>query len=1493
MNIRLTSLLFLLGIIFIPYTLICNTYSTSDNGDPCDITIEMPFIKHLCEAGDFDLCANVFGPTNQIDVEWYEDGDFLTDKLCDDVYIEEETEFTLIASYTEDVNLIENGDFEDGDNDFNTDYDLVPGPCSPSFELCDGYYAIWDETSQGHPGFASCGDHTSGSGLMMAVNGIAGKPELWCQDVCIDPSASYILSGYGTSIHPDSPAELQFSVDGNLVGNSVDLGTNLCEWINFTGEFDADGETSVEICVYNENGEQFGNDFAIDDIEMFQVCSAEETITVYVSDLEVNLPPSLELNCNQSELEIEANITSSGDINRISWSTTSGSIIGSSFDEEITISGAGSYTITVTDEYGCTSTAQTEVIANSSLPEADILGNTLLNCDSTATTLSAITNVVNPNYLWVDTSGNILSTTASLTVSDSTEVILQLTDLDSNCTNSDTVSISLDNLAPSINLLKSNDLTCTINQANLSTAIPQDSVVWTSNNNTVINSTNDSITVTVAGEYYAETFSNNGCRRIDTIVVSGIPTNFAYLIDADASINCNEPISEVKINFDSAIYTFSWTGTAAILGIDNNVQISDSGTYTFELIDANGCTKSDSIAIAADFFTPEVFVNADIITCASPETTITINWLEQVPWIEDVYWTLPDGSIEEGGISITTNQPGWTSYEAIVSRNGCAIVDSIFIEASTDFPSVSIIGDTITCLQNIATLESEGSSNITTYLWTLPDNSEDNSTSISTDIPGTYRLEVENDSGCKSFAEFTLEENIDRPEIKLASADTITCDKTTIELSPDFSTAISDLNWEGPSISSDMANISISMPGTYYLDITGTNGCSNRDSIVVTIDTIPTMGLFEAPSRLSCSLTSFEPIIIEDNSEQIDYSWILPNGEMVEFGELTISEAGSYTLITVGENGCPSSQPYVVEADNDRPEFQTQSSIITCDNPNSEIITESSNTNLEYVYQDAITNEVLGTGTSFTLSEDTELIVIATDQNGCSATQMIAIEYDTIRPDILRRVKDLTCENPTLTADVVSSDPSASFELYSDTGDLLGDETYPIEDAGAYSIRSVASNGCYTELMFTVEMDTSVTDFELESDFLTCAILEVPFNLITIEEYRSATRLHVSSGDMEEIQFGESFTDVNAPGIYDVVVTNTNGCTATKSIEVISDDNTVSFEVSAEDLSCTRTTTEIIITASESYTEIYAVHIPTLELFPDDNGIFVNLPGLYDVFFTSTSGCNSKEEIEILEFTELPEVTALEATDLDCSNEAQINSIVIEGGTEPYLVTIDGKLVDHLQNAIPVIGAGEHIVNVEDINGCKSDYFFSLDETEILSGNILSEILITDTSSRSFNLELNKPLAEIEEILWSPQINLSCYDCLTPDFTGDSSTEYNIYVRDIFGCETQLTVRAVIEVDTRIYIPNVINLNATSPDNIFVINSSETGVEEISELSIYDRWGNLVFRNQNFAPNDSSQGWNGYYNEKQVATGVFIYTAQVKYQNGLTESFSGSLTILN
>ena len=109
------------------------------------------------------------------------------------------------------------------------------------------------------------------------------------------------------------------------------------------------------------------------------------------------------------------------------------------------------------------------------------------------------------------------------------------------------------------------------------------------------------------------------------------------------------------------------------------------------------------------------------------------------------------------------------------------------------------------------------------------------------------------------------------------------------------------------------------------------------------------------------------------------------------------------------------------------------------------------------------------------------------------------------------------------------------------------------------------------------------------------------------------------------------------------------------------------------------------------------------------------------------------------------------------------------------------------------------------------------------------------------------------------------------------------------------TANVVIDTKADVIFPNAFTpndlgesggyYNVNSLDNdIFFPRTS--GVVEYS-LQIFNRWGELIFES-----NDIKQGWDGYYSGKLCETGVYVWKARVKMNNGYLFRKMGDVTLL-
>ena len=69
-------------------------------------------------------------------------------------------------------------------------------------------------------------------------------------------------------------------------------------------------------------------------------------------------------------------------------------------------------------------------------------------------------------------------------------------------------------------------------------------------------------------------------------------------------------------------------------------------------------------------------------------------------------------------------------------------------------------------------------------------------------------------------------------------------------------------------------------------------------------------------------------------------------------------------------------------------------------------------------------------------------------------------------------------------------------------------------------------------------------------------------------------------------------------------------------------------------------------------------------------------------------------------------------------------------------------------------------------------------------------------------------------------------------------------------------------------------------------------VETIKTFSIFDRWGNVLFDEQDLLPGDVSAGWNGQVNGERAPAGTYVYVAKVRFLDGVVQEYGGGVTLL-
>jgi gliding motility-associated-like protein len=143
---------------------------------------------------------------------------------------------------------------------------------------------------------------------------------------------------------------------------------------------------------------------------------------------------------------------------------------------------------------------------------------------------------------------------------------------------------------------------------------------------------------------------------------------------------------------------------------------------------------------------------------------------------------------------------------------------------------------------------------------------------------------------------------------------------------------------------------------------------------------------------------------------------------------------------------------------------------------------------------------------------------------------------------------------------------------------------------------------------------------------------------------------------------------------------------------------------------------------------------------------------------------------------------------------------------------------------------------------------------------------------------------------WSPPDYLSCDNCAAPVTKPKTKIDYVVTVKNQYGCAASDTVQVKLQCSQGyVYIPNTFTPNSDSKNDVFYVKGR--GVGMIRSMKIFNRWGEMVFEKMNFAIDDRSAGWNGYYKGLPAPIGSYVYFVEMQCE-GEAFTMKGTVTVI-
>ncbi|MBD2703985.1 T9SS type A sorting domain-containing protein [Spirosoma sp. BT702] len=461
---------------------------------------------------------------------------------------------------------------------------------------------------------------------------------------------------------------------------------------------------------------------------------------------------------------------------------------------------------------------------------------------------------------------------------------------------------------------------------------------------------------------------------------------------------------------------------------------------------------------------------------------------------------------------------------------------------------------------------------------------------------------------------------------------------------------------------------SVSAAGEYTVIVANASGCTATATTYVSIDnSTPEVSLeIEEEMALSCA----NPVVtlVAYPYEQINYVFS-EGAEQIggsDGNRATVTQAGIYSVIVTGYNGCTASASVTVEYEDASPiiSINPSSATLTCANP-SAILEIQSEGEGQYLWSTGETSPSISVTAGGTYS------LTMTISNGCTSTATAQVFQD--NPGSTVSIDPPTA---TLTCSVTSVNLNAvgdGMVLWS-TGATT--PSISVTAAGPYSVTLTGTSGC-----------TSTASVEVFQDFAPPVISINPTSA-TLDCITVLWRLNAVGSGPYLWSTGEttSFINVTAAGPYSVTVTGSNGCKASATAQVYQDINPPSVSINPPSATLTCANSAIGLSATGQGTFLWNTGATT-------PSISATVAGTYSVTLTGANGCTSTTSAEVVKDNSTASVSINASTTvLNCN----ISSATLEAvGSGTYLWSNGAT-----SQSISVTAANTYSVTVTSGSGC-------------------------------------------------------------------------------------------------------------------------------------------------------------------------------------------------
>lgn len=1146
--------------------------------------------------------------------------------------------------------------------------------------------------------------------------------------------------------------------------------------------------------------------------------------------------------------------------------------------------GPGTYTVTVTDNNSCTATASAAIVEPAALTLT--AGSISSNCSGANGTAYAsagggtfpYTYQWEPGSILGDTAYNLLSGPYFVTVNDN-----------HGCTIRDSVIIN-DNPSPVVSIIATTNISCHGGSDGTATAgVTSGTAPF---NYTWLPSGGSSATATglSAGTYTITVTDVHGCSS-SAITDPGLTEPLALaVIVSETDLTCSgagNGSASASVFGGTPGYTYAWSpgGSTA-----SSVSSVTAGTYTVQVLDANSCAQSATVAVSQPpVLTATISSSVNVSCFGGVNGSATVTAAGGTPFYS--YSWLPSGGVN----STASNLTAGTYTVEVTDFQGCSATATVTITQPLQALTASSTSTPVSCFGGVngtATVTPAGGTPGYSYLWAPSGGTGATATGLA---PGNYYVLVSDVNGCQAITSAS----ITAPALLAATSSVVdpSCGLINGSATSMVSGGTPPYTYSWSPGGSTAAGITNAAPGTYTLQVMDSLHCTTITSVTLTNIPGPSLSL-TSTTDVSCfgMNDGAASVNVTAGSSPFTASWQPYGGTSVNAGGLV---AGTYILNVTDSLGCSAS----VTATITQPPMLVASvaslTNVSCSGAADAAITASAAGGTPgYNYSWAPGGSTSPTAGGLTAGTYT---VSVSDQHSCSTSISVSVT----EPSPLVVSTGATV-NPTCFG---STNGSATVLFLGGTipysvawSDGQSGSTASNLAAGPYTVTITDAHGCTATDNVVLTAPSQVITSVSAGD----TICFGSSGTLTAAATGGAGNYSYAWEPSAVVNSGTLTVSPAANTTYTVVAYDQDGCAGTA-------DTVTAYVLHLTSASVDATTPLSLICPGQSTSVLATVagYTGTLS-YSWNNGLGTgagphnvtpSTPSTtYVVTVTNSCGTSVMDSVTIL-YSPPPTLILLSDTDIVC----------VPGTIQFYDSSVTGNPADQIHSWYWTFGDGSSsqlsdpshtytspgtynvYLTVTTGNGCTSS---NAGSPLVISANPFP---VASFSVNSNNLDLPyDPLICTNHSTGAVSYSWSFGDGGTSTLTNPQHM-YNtvgtfpveLIATSPLGCAD--TAYNDVNTNTDVTFPTAFTPNPDGPggggydigsltNDVFFAYVS--GVVEF-KMQIFDRWGELIFEST-----DIRQGWDGYYRGKLCQQDVYIWKAYIKLNNGKIFNKAGDVTLI-